>query len=111
MQFSQLPTVCGQTCHFDFRERLFTYIYRQYNFGFIDLYSRKLFTYYATSTHGDTNEEDLVNNIITLIRASNPNATIVFLHSDLGQLDSQVITKFCLLNGINVTFMLAYTPE
>ena len=113
----ETPTIPGQIWQFDVKGKIEvpSIMYNcHYEFGFIDLCSRKLFTYYTTNKDSDTTVAVLrtwFNNVIIPIRASNSLVTKVFLHSDLGELDSQITRDFCLSNGIYLTFTSAYTPE
>ena len=85
-----------------------------YEYGFIDKYSRKLFTYYTTNKDDNTTVEVFktwYKNVIVPLRAADSTFTKVFVHSDLGELSSQAAKDFATEHGIYLTYTAAYTPE
>ena len=113
----ETPTTAGVSWQFDVKGKIEvpSLIYNaHYEFGFIDRHSRKLFTYYTSNKDSQTTINVLITwfkNVIVPIRASNPSVTKIFLHSDLGELNSDAVKNCALQHGIYLTFTSSYTPE
>ena len=111
------PEIAAQVWQFDVKGKIAvpSVIHgSHYEYGFIDLYSRKLFTFYTSNKDSLSTLAVItkwLNEIIVPARASTPSLTKVFLHSDLGELCADIIKNFCLTNGIYLSFTAAYTPE
>ena len=113
----EVPAIAGASWQFDVKGRIEvpSVLYNaHYEFGFIDLHSRKLFTYYATNKDSITTTAVIsiwFPKVIVPLRVSDKSLTKVFIHSDLGELKSDLVTAFCDHNGLYPTFTAGYTPQ